>query len=58
MKGHTSLSIYKHVFTSFEVQNKYLLLENTNILKNHIIQLHRIQYFTEQEPMVWGESPN
>jgi len=52
MKGHTSLSIYKHVFTSFEVQNKYLLLENTNILKNHIIQLHRIQYFTEQEPMV------
>jgi len=46
------LSIYNHVFTSLGVQNKPLLLENTNNLTNHIIHLHRIQYFTEQERMV------
>ena len=34
MNFHTStLSIYNHVFTSIGVQNKPLLLENTNNLK-------------------------
>jgi len=47
-----SLSIYNHVFISLGVQNKPLLLENTNNLTTHIIQLHRIQYFTEQKRVV------